>query len=123
MKKEFYLQKSSHFIKIKDISRAPFKYAKMNKKIFIHLLLVLALFHQVLCVDINTTIRDYVPRNGDIDCSGTPKNILVGSYIGGRSHIRPMLDITAILTERGYNVSTIIIIVIVIMIYFLKSSC
>lgn len=45
---------------------------------------------------------DYAPRNIDIKCS--PKNILVGSYVGGRSHLKPILDVAAILIERGHNV-------------------
>ncbi|RIA90049.1 Glycosyltransferase Family 1 protein [Glomus cerebriforme] len=46
--------------------------------------------------------QDYIRRNADLDLS--PKNILIGSYIGGRSHVKPMLDIAAILIERGHNV-------------------
>ncbi|PKC56920.1 hypothetical protein RhiirA1_428832, partial [Rhizophagus irregularis] len=34
----------------------------------------------------------------------SPKNILVGSYVGGRSHLKPMLDVATILIERGHNV-------------------
>ncbi|RIA85954.1 Glycosyltransferase Family 1 protein, partial [Glomus cerebriforme] len=33
-----------------------------------------------------------------------PKNILIGSFAGGRSHVKPMLDIAEILIERGYNI-------------------
>ncbi|CAI2176494.1 17349_t:CDS:2 [Funneliformis geosporum] len=33
-----------------------------------------------------------------------PKNIMIGSFVGGRSHVKPMLDICAILIERGHNV-------------------
>lgn len=71
---------------------------KMIKKNFIVLLSILILFlNQIYAT------YDYVPRSADIDRS--PKNILVGSFIGGRSHLKPMLDITTILSERGYNVS------------------
>ncbi|PKY40268.1 UDP-Glycosyltransferase/glycogen phosphorylase [Rhizophagus irregularis] len=69
----------------------------MIKKNFIVLLSILILFlNQIYAT------YDYVPRSADIDRS--PKNILVGSFIGGRSHLKPMLDITTILSERGYNV-------------------
>ncbi|RGB41371.1 Glycosyltransferase Family 1 protein [Rhizophagus diaphanus] len=53
-------------------------------------------------VHVNAVAQDYVPRNVDIERS--PKNILVGSYAGGRSHLKPMLDVAAILIERGHNV-------------------
>ena len=76
------------------------------------LLLSIFILSLIFCVDINTATKGYVPRNADIDRSNIPKNILVGSFIGGRSHIKPMLDITAILAERGYNVR---------MFFFLKS--
>src|SRR5581483_10322061 len=74
---------------------------KRTNSILILSILILSL---TFCVDVNTATRDLVPRNVDIDRSNIPKNILVGSYIGGMSHVRPMLDITAILAERGYNV-------------------
>ncbi|RIA90054.1 Glycosyltransferase Family 1 protein [Glomus cerebriforme] len=71
----------------------------MIKRNFIFLLSIFLLLY------INTTTtatQDYIRRNIDIDRS--PKNILIGSYIGGRSHLKPMLDIAAILIERGHNV-------------------
>ncbi|GBC09744.1 hypothetical protein RclHR1_09090002 [Rhizophagus clarus] len=40
----------------------------------------------------------------NIDIERSPKNILIGSYVGGRSHLKPMLDVTTILAERGHNV-------------------
>lgn len=71
----------------------------MVKKPFIFLLLILILLNQVY---VDATL-DYAPRNIDTECS--PKNILVGSYVGGRSHLKPILDVAAILIERGHNVS------------------
>ena len=73
----------------------------MIKKNFSSLLLILFLIN-LINVDIAT--QNYVPREVDIDRSSIPKNILLGSYVGGRSHIKPMLDVAAILIERGYNV-------------------
>ena len=54
-------------------------------------------------VHVNAVAKDYVPRNIDIERSS--KNILVGSSTGGRSHLKPMLDVAAVLIERGHNVS------------------
>ncbi|CAG8697233.1 7581_t:CDS:2, partial [Scutellospora calospora] len=45
----------------------------------------------------------YIQREIDIDRSNTPKNILVGSVVGGGSHLNPMLEICKILVDRGYN--------------------
>ncbi|GES94968.1 glycosyltransferase family 1 protein [Rhizophagus clarus] len=53
-------------------------------------------------VHVNAVTHNYIPRNVDID--RLPKNILIGSYIGGRSHVKPMLDVAAILMERGHNI-------------------
>ena len=69
-------------------------------KSFTFLLSVLFL---IFCVRVNTATQDYIPRNID-NLLIQPKNILLASYVGGRSHVKPMLDITAILAERGYNV-------------------
>ena len=66
---------------------------------------VLFLLNLSFSVDANIETRDYVPRNVNIDRSNVPKNILFGSFFGGRSHNKPMLDIGAILIERGHNVS------------------
>ncbi|CAB4430087.1 unnamed protein product [Rhizophagus irregularis] len=73
----------------------------MIKKHFIFLLSIFFLLNQVY-IYVDAT-RDYAPRNIDIELSS--KNILVGSYIGGRSHLKPALDIAAILAERGHNVT------------------
>jgi hypothetical protein len=70
----------------------------INRNIIL-LLSILLLLNQV-CV--NAT-HDYVPRYTDIERSS--KNILVGSYVGGRSHLKPILDVATILAERGHNVS------------------
>jgi hypothetical protein len=73
----------------------------IKKKFIILLSLsILILLNQVYSKSVT---HDYVPRNNDIERS--PKNILIGSYFGGRSHLKPMLDIAAILIERGYNVN------------------
>ena len=68
------------------------------------LLLSIFILSLIFCVDINTATQGYVPRNADIDRSNIPKNILVGSFMGGRSHLKPMFDIAAVLIERGSNV-------------------
>ncbi|GBC09746.1 hypothetical protein RclHR1_09090004 [Rhizophagus clarus] len=70
----------------------------INKSLgFLLSILFLSLLNQV-----HVSAHNYVPRNIDIERS--PKNILIGSYVGGRSHLKPMLDIAAILTERGHNI-------------------
>ncbi|CAB5369489.1 unnamed protein product [Rhizophagus irregularis] len=73
----------------------------MVKKHFIFLLSIFVLLNHVY-IYVDAT-RDYAPRNTGIELSS--KNILVGSYIGGRSHLKPALDIAAILAERGHNVT------------------
>ena len=72
----------------------------MVKNHFIPLLLILLLLNQAY-VD---ATRDYAPRYIDIERSS--KNILVGSHVGGRSHLKPILDVAAVLVERGHNVSS-----------------
>ncbi|GBB83427.1 hypothetical protein RclHR1_10150004 [Rhizophagus clarus] len=72
----------------------------MFNKNFIFLLSILFLL--LIQVHVNAVTHNYVPRNIDIERS--PKNILVGSLFGGRSHVKPMLDVTTILAERGHNV-------------------
>ncbi|GBC09748.1 hypothetical protein RclHR1_09090006 [Rhizophagus clarus] len=71
----------------------------MIKKHFIFLLLALLLLNQI---HVNAT-HEYAPRN--IDIGRSSRNILVGSYVGGRSHLKPILDVAAILVERGHNVT------------------
>ena len=71
---------------------------------FLPVLLLLSLIHLVSCINIDTTLQDYIPRDVNIDRSSSPKNVLFGSFIGGRSLVKPMLDIAAILIERGHNV-------------------
>ncbi|CAG8748410.1 31891_t:CDS:2, partial [Gigaspora margarita] len=48
-----------------------------------------------------------ISRRIEFDRTNIPKNILVGSYYGGISHLRPPLEISKILIERGYNVALI----------------
>ena len=72
----------------------------INKNLIFLLLIPVLLLNQVHA---NAVAQDYVPRNIDVERS--PKNILVGSYVGGRSHLKPMLDVVTILIERGHNVS------------------
>ncbi|CAB5336292.1 unnamed protein product [Rhizophagus irregularis] len=74
---------------------------KMNKKIFTFLL-SLFLLNLIFHINVIIATRNHIPTNFDINLS--PKNILVGSYTGGRSHLKPMLDIAAVLIERGHNV-------------------
>ncbi|PKK72887.1 UDP-Glycosyltransferase/glycogen phosphorylase [Rhizophagus irregularis] len=64
----------------------------MNKRNFIFLLSIFLLI-LVFYVDISTSTQNH-----------TSKNILIGSFVGGRSHVNPMLDIAVLLYERGYNV-------------------
>ncbi|RIB18111.1 Glycosyltransferase Family 1 protein [Gigaspora rosea] len=49
--------------------------------------------------------NEFIQRELDIDKSDTPKNILVGSIVGGLSHLNPKLEICKILVDRGYNVT------------------
>ncbi|CAG8709231.1 14737_t:CDS:2, partial [Cetraspora pellucida] len=49
---------------------------------------------------------EFIQRELDYDISDTPKNILVGSTIGG-SHLNPMLEICKILVDRGYKVTLV----------------
>ncbi|EXX62579.1 uncharacterized protein OCT59_017707 [Rhizophagus irregularis] len=49
-------------------------------------------------VHVNAVTQGYVPRNIDIERS--PKNILVSSFLGGRSHLKPILDVATVLIER-----------------------
>jgi hypothetical protein len=72
----------------------------INKNLIFLLSILFILLNQVHA---NAVTHDYVPRNIDIERSS--KNILVGSYVGGRSHLKPMLDVATILIERGHNVS------------------
>ncbi|KAF0451494.1 UDP-Glycosyltransferase/glycogen phosphorylase [Gigaspora margarita] len=51
--------------------------------------------------------HNFAPRPTDFDREDIPKNILIGSYIGGMSHLRPALEISKILSERGYNVALV----------------
>ena len=81
----------------------------MIKKNLLSLVLFLYL---IFFVNVNTATQDYVPRNDDIDRSKIPKNILVGSLAGGRSHLKPMLDVTEILIQRGYNVRNFFLLII-----------
>jgi hypothetical protein len=76
----------------------------MIKKKSIILLLLPFLLNLVFCVIVNTAAQNYISRGVDINRSEIPKNILFGSFTGGRSHVKPMLDIAAILIERDYNV-------------------
>jgi len=75
----------------------------MNKRNFTFVLSLIFLLNLVFRVDVNTATQDYIPINVDIE--HLPKNILVGSFLGGRSHLKPLLDIAAILIERGHSVS------------------
>ncbi|RIB17404.1 Glycosyltransferase Family 1 protein [Gigaspora rosea] len=49
--------------------------------------------------------NEFIQRELDLDKSDTPKNILIGSVLGGRSHLNPMLEIGKILMDRGYKVT------------------
>ncbi|CAG8727124.1 11027_t:CDS:2, partial [Gigaspora margarita] len=48
----------------------------------------------------------FIQRELDFDSSDKPKNILVGSVVGG-DHLNPMLEISKILKDRGYNVTLV----------------
>ncbi|CAB4400766.1 unnamed protein product [Rhizophagus irregularis] len=76
----------------------------MIKRKSILLLLVPFLLNLVFCVNFITAVQNDISKGVDIDRSNIPKNILFGSFMGGRSHVKPMLDIATILAERGYNV-------------------
>ncbi|CAG8446139.1 2558_t:CDS:2 [Scutellospora calospora] len=72
------------------------------------------LWYFVIFLFINTNIvtkadalgknNGFIQRELDLDRSDTPKNILVGSVIGGGSHLNPMLEVCKILVDRGYKV-------------------
>ncbi|RIB21621.1 Glycosyltransferase Family 1 protein [Gigaspora rosea] len=47
----------------------------------------------------------FIQRKLGLYISDRPKNILVGSVIGGGSHLNPMLEICKILEDRGYKVT------------------
>ncbi|PKY47284.1 UDP-Glycosyltransferase/glycogen phosphorylase [Rhizophagus irregularis] len=64
----------------------------MKKRNFIFLLSIFLLI-LVFYVDVSTSTQNH-----------TSKNILIGSFVGGRSHVNPMLDIAVLLYERGYNI-------------------
>ncbi|PKK56022.1 hypothetical protein RhiirC2_858778, partial [Rhizophagus irregularis] len=76
----------------------------MIKRKTILLLLVPFLLNLVFCINFITAAQNDISRGVDIDRPKIPKNILFGSFIGRRSHVKPMLDIAMILAERGYNV-------------------
>ncbi|PKY25980.1 hypothetical protein RhiirB3_441128 [Rhizophagus irregularis] len=76
----------------------------MIKRKSILLLLVPFLLNLVFCVNFITAAQNDISKGVDIDRSNIPKNILFGSFMGRRNHVKPMLDIATILAERGYNV-------------------
>ncbi|RIB02214.1 Glycosyltransferase Family 1 protein [Gigaspora rosea] len=49
----------------------------------------------------------FIQRELDFDSSDKPKNIFVGSVIGGVSHLNPVLEISKILKGRGHNVTLV----------------
>ncbi|CAG8480262.1 43033_t:CDS:2 [Gigaspora margarita] len=49
----------------------------------------------------------FIQRELDLDKNDTPKNILVGSILGGVNHLNPMLEICKILVDRGYKVTLV----------------
>ncbi|KAF0561837.1 UDP-Glycosyltransferase/glycogen phosphorylase [Gigaspora margarita] len=51
--------------------------------------------------------NEFIQRELDLDKTDTPKNILVGSILGGGSHLNPMLEICKILMDRGYKITLI----------------
>ncbi|CAB4410895.1 unnamed protein product [Rhizophagus irregularis] len=76
----------------------------IKRKSILLSLLVPFLLNLVFCVNFITAAQNDISKGVDIDRSNIPKNILFGSFMGGRSHVKPMLDIAEILAERGYNV-------------------
>ncbi|CAB4423299.1 unnamed protein product [Rhizophagus irregularis] len=54
-------------------------------------------------VHVNAVTQGYVPRNIDIERS--PKNILVSSFLGERSHLKPILDVATVLIERPQHLT------------------
>ncbi|CAG8462077.1 9298_t:CDS:2 [Scutellospora calospora] len=49
-------------------------------------------------------VNGFIQRELDLDRSDTPKNILVGSVIGGANHLNPIFEVCKILVDRGYKV-------------------
>ncbi|CAG8674287.1 5630_t:CDS:2 [Rhizophagus irregularis] len=76
----------------------------IKRKSILLSLLVPFLLNLVFCVNFITAAQNDISKGVDIDRSNIPKNILFGSFMGGRSHVKPMLDIAEILAERSYNV-------------------
>ncbi|CAB4410727.1 unnamed protein product [Rhizophagus irregularis] len=74
----------------------------IKRKTILLLLLVPFLLNLVFCVNFITAAQSDISKGVDIDRSNIPKNILFGYFMGGRSHVKPML--AEILAERGYNV-------------------
>ncbi|CAJ0768157.1 15909_t:CDS:2 [Entrophospora sp. SA101] len=46
-----------------------------------------------------------IPRLSEIDRSNLPKNIIAITGVGGWSHLRRMLDVSQILSTRGFNIT------------------
>ncbi|GBB87969.1 hypothetical protein RclHR1_14480002 [Rhizophagus clarus] len=76
----------------------------MIKRKPLSILFIPILLNILLYINVNIADQNFISRGVDIDRSNIPKNILFGSFSGGRSHVKPMMDIAEILIERGYNV-------------------
>ncbi|CAH1763736.1 14266_t:CDS:2 [Entrophospora sp. SA101] len=70
-----------------------------------HLLLIYLIVNSLL---INANELNYLSKPLEVERDNPRvKNIIVGSFIGGLSHLAPLLEISKILVERGYNVTLI----------------
>ncbi|CAG8435074.1 6593_t:CDS:2 [Scutellospora calospora] len=71
----------------------------------------------IITLSINTIIvtkenavgknNGFIQRKLDLDKIDTPKNIFVGSAVGGGSHLNPILEVCKILLDRGYKVNLV----------------
>ncbi|KAF0559061.1 UDP-Glycosyltransferase/glycogen phosphorylase [Gigaspora margarita] len=78
----------------------------MYSKFWYFAIFIILFINTNLVIETNGAKKiEFIQRELDIDKSDTPKNILVGSIIGGVSHLNPMLEICKILVDRGYNVT------------------
>ncbi|GBC02649.1 hypothetical protein RclHR1_04730010 [Rhizophagus clarus] len=73
------------------------------KKLFLFIIICNSIFNVV--TGTVPPAHDWIPNEMILDRTEIPKNILLGVTIGGWSHLRHILTIANILTDRGYNVT------------------
>ncbi|CAG8634016.1 20282_t:CDS:2 [Gigaspora margarita] len=65
------------------------------------------LIHRFIKINAEAKNSGFIQRELNLDSSDKPKNIFVGSVVGGISHLNPMLEISKILKDRGHNVTLV----------------